>query len=195
MTLSVVTEAAAEVLTQAEAKDHLRETGNAEDTFIDGLIKAATRYAENYTGSVFVTRTLKWTIDDFPRNSETALILPSGPVESITSIVYTDTDGISQTWDSGKYLLDKNFYRPRIMPAYNESWPSDVRDQMNAVEITFSAGYDTDGDDLPEDIKHAIKLIIGHWYENRQAVVMGSNLQQVPMAATSLLEPYKRYGF
>jgi uncharacterized phiE125 gp8 family phage protein len=201
MTLSVVTGPTVEPVSLTEAKTHLRVTGSDEDTYISALIAAARVWCENHTGMVFVERSLLWTIDALPSCADAALILPTAPVQSITSIIYTDQDGVETTWDSDLYLLDPDPVRPRLKPAYGESWPSDVRAVMNAVKITFAAGFEDDGAsppsltaNIPAAIIHAMKLAIGHFYEHRMEVSRDL-LHDVPLAARALLSPYRIRGF
>jgi len=36
-------------------------------------------------------------------------------------------------------------------------------------------------------VKHAVRMLVAHWYENRRAVVMGTNPVEVPIAVEALL--------
>ena len=58
---------------------------------------------------------------------------------------------------------------------------------MNAVTITFVAGYGA-ADQVPDEAKHAIKLILGHLYENREDVSTAP-LRAIPQGARNLLWP------
>lgn len=71
-----------------------------------------------------------------------------------------------------------------MAPVYGGQWP-EVRDQLNAVTITFTAGYPT----VSEGIKHAMKLLIKAWFDNR-----GEQLSQpgtVPFGVEALLDSYR----
>lgn len=46
------------------------------------------------------------------------------------------------------------------------------------------------GGTVPEDFVHALMLIAGHWYNNREAV--GSALSEVPYTIGALLLPYRK---
>ncbi|PHM73029.1 head-tail connector protein [Xenorhabdus sp. KJ12.1] len=46
---------------------------------------------------------------------------------------------------------------------------------------------------LNEAVIQALLLLIGHWYENRTAVVVGQSAATLPFAVKALLQPYKRY--
>ena len=45
-------------------------------------------------------------------------------------------------------------------------------------------------DDVPEAIKAAMKLMIGHWYLNRESVQVGNIVTAFPLAVEALLGPY-----
>lgn len=48
---------------------------------------------------------------------------------------------------------------------------------------------------LDDDLTTAMLLLIGHWYENREAVAMGTIATQVPMAVEALITPYRHFHF
>lgn len=46
---------------------------------------------------------------------------------------------------------------------------------------------------LDDDLTTAMLLLIGHWFENREAVVIGSSAAELPMAVEALISPYRHY--
>lgn len=201
MSLREITTPTVEPLTLAETKEHLRVTGSDDDSYIGGLIIAVRQYCENVTGRYFVERQVRWTLDSFPVCSRTALIIPAAPVQQIDSIVYTDIEGNQATWDALLYDFQYDIVFPRLAPAYGEGWPSDARDVMGAVKIDFTVGYDPSvsspidyTQNVPQAIKHAMRLVIGHFYENRLEVTR-DGLVKMPLAADHLLSPYRIRGF
>lgn len=46
---------------------------------------------------------------------------------------------------------------------------------------------------LDDDLTTAMLLLIGHWYANREAVVIGSITSDVPMAVDALISPYRHF--
>ena len=57
--------------------------------------------------------------------------------------------------------------------------------------MTYVAGVADSA--VPAPIKHAILLMVGHWYANREAVAPGQ-MHEVPMAVDALIRPYRRVG-
>src|SRR5690242_14642324 len=93
----VVTAPAAEPVTLAEAKDHLRVDDTNSDSRITSRIKAARTAAENFMQRALVQRTYRLTLEGFPANG-CALELPFSPAVSVDSIKYYDTSGTLVTW-------------------------------------------------------------------------------------------------
>lgn len=156
---------AVEPVTLAEAKDQLRVCHNADDTRITNLIVAARQQAEMVSRRQFITATWELKLDDFPLG-EDYIKLPYPPLQSVTSIAYIDADGVSQTLASSVYDVDTHREPGRITLAYNQSWPT-IRDQENAVTVTFKAGYGDAAGDVPDAVKEAIKLYIEDLYDGR----------------------------
>lgn len=188
----LVTAAATMPVTRTEAKSHLRVDGTTEDTLIDGLIAAAVSYFDGWSGVLgraLVTQTWRQDYDDF----RSCLRLPLFPVASVTIIQYIDTSGATQTVGPENYSLlsdDRGFYvrfkDSYGFPALNADGP--------AVKVTYVAGVaDTD---VEKAIKQAILLLIGHFYANREAVVVGVAMpSKVPMAVDALIAPFRRIAF
>lgn len=120
------------------------------------------------------TYTLK--LDRFPFDDY--IDLPKPPLVSVTSVSYVDLTGATQTFSASRYEVDTDGEPGRIYLKYGESWPS-TRTQRNAVTIVFVAGYG-DASDVPENIKHSIKLKAAHWYENREGSVPGVSIVSLP---------------
>jgi len=167
-------------LTTDAVKLHLRVDHTDDDDLIDQLILAATAWAENFQNRTFVNRSRTMVLDKW----QTVIRPPYPPLVSVDSIVYVDPDGNDQTLSSSVYRVDTTNEPGRITLEYNQSWPS-IRGVTNAVTITYTAGYGAAAD-VPDDVKAAIKLLVGHWYEHRENV-SEINLTEVPNAAKSLL--------
>jgi len=44
---------------------------------------------------------------------------------------------------------------------------------------------------MPEDVRTAAMMLVGHWFENRSAVHIGSSIQELPLAVNALLAKYR----
>lgn len=166
-----------------EAKTHCRVDIDEDDThFTNVLIPAARRYVESVSRRSFITQTWRLSLDDWPHGDE--IQLPRPPLVSVSSVVYKDQDGNSTTWASSNYIVDTDSEPGRVKLTYNNTWPSETLYPALPVQITYVAGYG-DADDVPEEYKQAILLLIGHWYENREAI--GTVGQPIALAVESLI--------
>jgi uncharacterized phiE125 gp8 family phage protein len=181
--LVIVTPPAAEPVSLAEIKLHLRiePDVSAEDDLLNSLIKAARLHAERVTGRALVTQTQKLTLDYFP---EWGIELPNPPLQSVTSVVYWDLNETQQTLAAANYKVVTATTPGFVEPAYGEVWPSTL-EISGAVEITFVAGYGAAAA-VPDDLKAAIKLLVGHWYRNRESVSATGGIE-LPQAVDMLL--------
>jgi len=192
MALELVTAPAAEPITTAVAKSHLRVDVSDDDTLIDQLVASARIAAETFTRRSLITQTWDLKVDRFPPFE---ILIPKAPLASVTSLKYTDSAGTQQTWDASNYTVDAPVGPQadvgRIVKAFGVSWPS-TRAEINAVEVRFVAGYGTTGaTDVPAGILQGMLMMIGHMYENRQNVVIGTIAQEVPQMNQSLWMPYR----
>lgn len=189
--LTEATAPAAEPLSTAEAKAHLRVDFTDDDTLIDRLIKAARGRAEVFTRRAFITQTWDMDLDRFPGWQ---IEIPKAPLQSVTQIDYLDSDGVSQTLLSSLYRVDARSKPGRITPVFGEVWPV-TRSTTNAVTIRFVAGYGNAGSDVPEDIIQAILLMVGDLYEHREEFITGTIVSRIPRGAEALLHPHKVFSF
>jgi uncharacterized phiE125 gp8 family phage protein len=175
MILKVITPPAAEPVTLAEAKEHCTVDYNDSDNLLLRLIKAAREYCEKYQGRAYVTQTLELTLDRwgrFPIN------LPRPPLASVTSIKYYDTADGEHTWAPTEYFVDTDSEPGRVGLRYSKVTPSTTLRPNNGVKIRYVAGYPAGGTteeplplaNIPEGVKQAILLLVGHWFRNREPV-------------------------
>tara|TARA_R110000868_G_scaffold29889_25_gene111156 strand:+ start:3717 stop:4304 length:588 start_codon:yes stop_codon:yes gene_type:complete len=188
--LTEATAPAAEPLSTAEAKAHLRVDVADDDDLIDRIIGAARRQAETFTGRALIGQTWDLDLDCFPGWT---IDVPKPPLQSVSQIEYLDADGVSQVLSSSLYRVDARRQPGRITPAYGEVWPV-TRGTTNAVTVRFVAGYGAAGSDVPEDIRQAMLLIVGDLYEHREETITGTIVGRIPRSASALLHPYKVYS-
>lgn len=183
--LDIVTHPAVEPLTTAEAKTHLRVDGSTEDTLIAAYVTAARAFYEEATWRALVTQTWALRLEAWPLGD--CLPLPRPPLQSVTSIVYTDSDGTTTTMSSGDYTVYAQD-PGRVWLGYGKSWPSATLRPGPSIVVTFVAGYGVAASVMEID-KQAIRLLLGHFYENREEVVAipGISLAQLPLAAQSII--------
>ncbi len=197
--VEVVSAPPAEPLTLTETKLHLKVDVTDDDTLITALIQAAREWVESYCRRSLVQRTLELRLDGWP----VEIRLPRAPVASLSSVTYTDGNGNTATLAADQYQVDLYGTPPRIVRKPGVVWPVLQFGVINGVQVTYVAGYAPGGasptdyaENVPAAIKAALKLLIGHWYENRQAVSM-QNVQptEIPLAVRAILAPFEIRDF
>lgn len=167
----------------AEAKEHLRVDHSNDDTYITTLIDVATDVVESFTRTKLITQ--RWNIyfDQFPPYID----LQIGIVKQVLSVRYYDQDNVLQTLPTTDYDVDINVKPGRIYEATGKSFPQ-TYERANAVVVTFEVGVT---EILPSAFKAAMLIIIGRYYENRQDVFVGTQVNELPSLVEHLLTPYR----
>jgi len=164
------------------------------DPELVGWIAAARQIAETHTHRALITQTWDLKLDHFPcwqAREYGAIEIPLAPCQSVTSVSYVDTAGVTQTWASTLYDVDLpvgDYARlGMIRPAYQQLYPV-TRHVANAVTVRFVAGYGARAA-VPAAIKAAMKLLISHWWLHREAV--DGSMEELPLGVAALLWPFK----
>ncbi len=180
MTLTLITGPATEPVDRVDAKLHLRISGIEEDILIDGLIAAARLSIEAHAGVALISQTWKWTLDAWPGD---VMELPLGPTTSIVSVA---VDGAPLS--PSAYTLVPG--RPaRLLSDTGARWTPPTT-KAGGIEIIFAAGFGSSETDVPRDLRHAILMLVAHWFENREpASFAGTTL---PTSVTAILAPHKQ---
>lgn len=186
MNLRVTVDPVEEPITLNELKAHLRIDGTDEDQLLGIYLTAARQQCEHEARRAFVTQTLKLQLEAWPHDDRIAL--PRPPLQSVTSIVYTDVNGNTSAVSTSDYIVDTNGEPGHIYLAHGKTWPSTTLRPGPSIAITYIAGYG-EPETVPATYKQAVQLLAGHYYENREAIVIGQGFTSiiVPMAVTSLL--------
>jgi len=164
-----------------DVKVHLRLDAPTPEVIacLNNLIKAARRWAENFTSRFFIEQT--WDLllpNGFPNSasytlSSNEIRIPRVPLKAvggITHVKYLDTAGVQQTLVAGTdYVVAARGEAAIILPAYGKSWPA-TRQWIDAsgnypVEVRFIAGYGTTGTTVPENYRQAMLLHVEAGYD------------------------------
>lgn len=183
-----------EPITTAEGKTAARVTIATDNDYIDTLIQSAREWCEDFMGRAIFTQTWEWKLDRLPFNSDW-FVVPYPKLASVTSIAYTDTDGDSQTLATTVYEVDTTSQPGRIALKFDQVWPS-VRSQIiNPVTVTFVAGTTVALGSFY--VKQAIKMLVAHWYNVREDVLVGSRNEpfNVPNGVRDMLWSKRIDGF
>lgn len=172
----------------AQAKRQLRiEPDDADqDEHLSDLCAAAHRAVENMLGYPILRQTRQTHLRGFPCG---AIWLGGGDNLTVSQVRYIDTSGTQQVLAGSEYIVDAISSPAAIHAAPWKSWPATL-ERPGAVEIDWQAGW-ANASAVPDDLIHAMRLLIGHWDQNREAVVIGTISTAVQLTVDALLEQYR----
>ncbi|UUP18915.1 head-tail connector protein [Nitratireductor thuwali] len=179
MTLFRTVAPAAEPLTLAEAKAHMRVAHAVEDDLIAGLIRAAREEVERATGLALINQSWRLVLDGWPKGG--TVLFRRGPVREVLSVTVFGADGGASLIAAETYQAD-TISDPARLHLEDRPPPGTA---LNGIEIDFTAGYGEAGTDVPDLLKRALLMLVAHWYEFRG--IYGADSQPV-----SLPESYLR---
>lgn len=198
--LHLVTPPASEPVTLADAKTFMRVSFTDDDALITELITIAREAVEAHTERALMPQTWELRRDDFPESDlssdpSSAIVIPGkAPLVSVTSIVYTSTSGSVVTLDPSTYIVDPYAEPGRIGLVFGQIWPVIIR-RVNTVVVTFTAGY-ADAAHVPERLKLGIKMLVAHWYENREPVSSsGAVAKEIPWTIQMVIQSASARSF
>jgi len=178
--LKLITPAATLPVSLADVKAWCGVEDSSHDTLLEQLRKAAVSHVEGVLGRSLGKRSWVLRLGTFADTIE----LPKGPVLSLVSgsFKYWPDDGGAQVVVPAElYTLDTIGDPAAIVLNDGQSWPT-VAVKPNAIELRFTAGWTQAL--LPEQLRTAVCMIAGAWFEDRGAAV--------PKGVMDLLHPFRR---
>lgn len=157
--LELITAPTVLAVSTADVRDHLRLGSSDDDPAIERAIRSAINQIESATSRQLISATYTLHLDWFPERLEIRRL----PAVSITSVIYTATDGTSTTLSSSKYAFDAKSTPARLIPAFGEVWPS-TQAIHNAVAVRFVCGYGSGPVNVPDKAKQLIRLLVEQDY-------------------------------
>lgn len=171
------------VLSLEQAKLQARIDDSDADQLIVGYIESATAHIERILSMALVTQTWRQDFAGFANR----LSLSFRPVDPQSIVIkYQDSDDAEQTLDAEEYEF---FLGETCLPyvAAVSSWPATAT-RPDAVSITFNVGVAPDS--VPRPLRHAVSLLVSHWYNNREAAMEGT-ATDIPFGVDRLIAPYR----
>lgn len=195
MWLERLERSAADIIDLNDAKKHLREIDDEFQLDIERAIAAAGAYLDvdddGFGGLGFPLLSQKWS-SKASRFQPTVLRLPFGRITEVNEIQYFDQEGVSRAIPSSDYTLTKRGRAFVIEARTGFSWPS-VSERPDAVSVVFTAGY-RDVGQVPDDIKAAARLLIGHFFGNRSATEGEKVPQEIELGVERLICRYRSFA-
>lgn len=208
-TLRQVTGPALEPVSLAEIKEHARIDGLDDDAYLTALISAARELVCRVTGRALITETWTLTLDQWPQGRAEhewwsgvrempvtsidagEIELKRAPFAGVTKVETLDEDGVATEWPASNYYSDPVAGgMGRLVRRRGASWPAVERDRGGIV-ITFTVGYGADPAAVPSALRHAVKLLVTHWFEKREPASDCAASALMPMGLGAILQQFK----
>lgn len=185
MTLQLTGAPAAEPVAVAEAKAFLRLDTTSEDELIAGLIRAAREDVERSAGLALIDQTWRLTIDAVPQSG--FVLLPWHPIREIIAVTSYGGEGEVSLVAASDWQEDL-ISRPARMAFYRQPMPMRA---LNGLAIDFRAGFGEAGVDVPDQLRRAILVLVGHWYEFRAGYGPDAQPTSYPLHYDRLIAPWR----
>ena len=168
----------------SECKDQMRIEHSDDDIIINRFIDTATRYVDvnGALGKAMITQT--W--GEWIAPNPSVVYLSLGPVQSVSAIKYYDADNVLQTDTLSNYHVLGTSGRMLISPKTGFNWPTTFQ-RDDAIKIEYVIGYGDAPTDVPETIRHALFMLVAHYYENREPELIGTISKTLPYGFEDLI--------
>lgn len=152
------------LVTLPEVKAHCRVFTDFEDTYLSSLIPVYLDQAQGYTGRMLTTGSAVVVVHGW----QSQVLLPYGNVTEVTKLVLDGTESTAFTFDDVSQMVTINA-------------------PYATARIEFNAGYET----LPVVVKQAVLVMINTAFNNRDDVVVGQTVNEMPRTSRDLLDRVK----
>lgn len=200
----------------ADIKNDLQIDDTDQDLNISLKLAAAVAYVSGLTETVLAPATFeqrfdRWAGQDLGRRQGSYAYdrevpfglwrfqLDTGPVRDVTAVKYLDANGVLQTVDPALWDWERSRAAADVWTLSSFQLPV-LAHRPGSVRIIFAAGfndpYSSEGDDslnLPEQAPQAIRLLVAHWYSNREDVTV-DKLGTIPHGVEDLANQIRVYG-
>jgi uncharacterized phiE125 gp8 family phage protein len=185
MSLFLTTPPAVEPVALVDAKAHLRVTHSDDDAYISTLITSARRRIEARTGLRMIAQSWSQFMDCWPGGPIVDLRL--SPVNAIADVItYGDNDAASPI-DPAHYFLDAASNPPRLIFRQGRVPPNPGR-RAKGIEIRLTAGFGATASSVPQDLRHAILLLVADLYAHRGDT---DSMRPLPAAVLNVIADYR----
>ncbi|WP_339739219.1 head-tail connector protein [uncultured Maricaulis sp.] len=169
---AVIAETGDEPVSLLQLKNICRAVADDEDDELRSWGVTARKMVESDSHRSLVRKTIRQRRHCWP--AENYVELARGPLVSVESLQYIDTDGATQSIESAdNWRIDTDrqpgvlFFDPEFVR------PATISGRHDAITINYTAGYDTVENPAPAIACSAISMLVAHWYKNREATTVG----------------------
>jgi uncharacterized phiE125 gp8 family phage protein len=159
----LVTPPVGDLIELASAMSFLRVDADELQTEVEVTLAAAIEDIQEMTGLRLLDQTVRVSADRFCDLERFRV----GPIRSITSIKYLDTDRVQQTLDASVYELFGSGFEKGVRLKSEQSWPT-IEAVEAAIEVTLAVGYGTSAD-VPAPLRFAVLAQLRAKFDGQEA--------------------------
>jgi uncharacterized phiE125 gp8 family phage protein len=175
----------AEPWSVAEAKTFLRVEHSDDDAVIAALIAAARGHVEALTRRALLVQRWRFVLDAWPAGGR--LDPRMGPLRSVIAARVFDAANNAHSIDVATFVVDA---AANIIAS--PCWALPLPGRTTAgIELDVELGYGALATDVPDALRHAIRMLVAHWYENRGLAAIGASAASLPGGLGALIAPYR----
>jgi len=171
--------------TVAEAKDFLRVATDDDDAIIASLIAAARGQVEALTRRVLLTQTWRLVLDRWPDVGRIAPRL--APLQAVVAARVYDAANSASSFDVDRFVIDT---AANVIAAPGWSLPVPGR-ATAGLELDLRVGFGDAASDVPDMLRHAVRTLVTHWYDNRGLAVIGQSVAMLPGSVSAMIASWR----
>ncbi|ABD87372.1 head-tail connector protein [Rhodopseudomonas palustris] len=176
---------ASEPWTLAEVKSFLRVEHDADDAVITALLAAARGQVEALTRRALLLQSWRLALDRWPADGR--LVLRIAPLRAVTAARVFDAAGVAHPIDPSGFVVDA---AANAIAAPRCSLPQPGRAHAG-IELDLQLGFGAAAGDVPEQLRHAIRTLVAHWYDNRGLAAIGQSVALLPGSVSAMIASYR----
>lgn len=176
---------ATEPWTVVEAKSFLRVEHDDDDALIASLIASARGQVEALTRRGLITQIWRLVLDRWPSDGRIAPRL--APLRDVTAARIFDAAGNAILIDEERFVVDA---AANVIAAPGWSLPMPGR-AVAGIELDVTVGFGDAASDVPDVLRHAVRTLVAHWYDNRGLVAIGASVAMLPGSVSVMIASYR----
>jgi uncharacterized phiE125 gp8 family phage protein len=184
MAAILLTPPAIEPLSLADAKTFLRVEHDDDDAVIAGLIAAARGQIEALTRRALIVQSWRVTLDRWPRDRRLSLRI--APLRAVLAARLFDAQGSAQPLDAASFGIDAAasiVLAPPGLPRPGRA--------AGGIALDLELGFGPAAEDVPELLRHALRTLVAHWYDNRGLAAIGQSVALLPGSVAAMIASYR----
>ncbi len=108
------------------------------------------------------------------------------PLRAVLAARVFDAANDTAAIDVGRFVIDA---AANVIAA--PGWSPPPGRSVAGIELDVEAGFGANAADVPEVLRHAIRTLVAHWYENRGLVAIGAGVAMRPVSVRVMIASYR----